>query len=61
MSSVKKAIEDKVKVCLKAYISKTNRWDLETIKLDLTAYKGERPARLLAKAKGGGKGDAHMG
>ena len=50
-----------MKVCLKAYISKTNRWDLETIKLDLTAYKGERPARLLAKAKGGGKGDAHMG
>jgi hypothetical protein len=56
---VKKTIEDKVKGCLKAYISKTNRWDLESIKLDITSYQKDRPARLLAKAqaKGKGKGD----
>ena len=47
-----------MKNCLSTYISKTNRWDLESIKLDLTSYAKDRPARLLAKAqaKGAGKG-----
>ena len=47
VSSVEKSLEDKVKVSLQAYVSKTSKWDLESMKLDLTTYKSERAGRAV--------------
>ena len=46
VASVEKSLEDKVKVTLSDYVTKTGKWDLESMKLDLTAYKTERAARM---------------
>ena len=36
------AVQNKIKRCLSQYVSKTDRWDLESLKLDLTEYKTKR-------------------
>ena len=41
---------DKVKVTLEKYLTKTGKWDLETMKLDLTAYKATREGRAAPMA-----------
>jgi len=45
VSSVDKCLEDKVKVTLAQYLTKTGKWDLESMKLDLTEYKADRANR----------------
>ena len=62
VTSAKKAVDDKIKLCLKSYIGKTGRCDLVSLMIDMTEYKGDRPRRLAMRAKGKGKGgDANMG
>ena len=42
VASSKRAIENKLKNAFGSYVSKTNRWDLESFKLDLSAYMTRR-------------------
>ena len=49
VASVKSAIQSKIHNMLATYVSKTNRWDLEEMRLDLTAYTSRRfPASASA-------------
>ena len=48
VSSVDKALEDKIKVTLGDYLTKTGKWDLESMKLDLIEYRTERANRAMA-------------